>query len=154
MLPSSVFLVYVFSFDIAKGGSQFFLRYLSSIYSRYDVEDRVSFSSWVIWVLGSDTMPNTVKFMPLKTVFYRAQSSAALRLDCIGILTGIFKGHESLMLNSPFNCKGEKNGETCETLHSKCCHNFKRKLRNPRISSFTSTVLIRNWWLNISLFRF
>lgn len=68
------------------------------------------------------------------------------RLDSIGILTGIFEDHGSLILNSPFNCKWEKNGEIGETLHSECCHNFERKLRNPTISSPTSAVLTMNWW--------
>lgn len=70
-------------------------------------------------------------------VFCKAQFSAVLRLDSMGVLTGIFEGHESLLLNSPFNCKGEKNGETYEVLHSGYCHNFERKL-NSRISSSTS----------------
>lgn len=73
------------------------------------------------------------------------------RLDSIGILKGIFEGHGSLVLNSSFNCKREKNGEIGETLHSECCHNFERKLRNPRISSPTSAVLTMNWWQNINL---
>lgn len=56
-------------------------------------------------------MPNIVKFMPFKNsgVFCKAQFSAVLRLDSIGILRGIFKDHETIILNSPFNCKGEKN---------------------------------------------
>lgn len=92
-------------------------------------------------MLGGDTAKHC-KIHATKNsgVFCKAQFSAVLRVDSIGILTGIFRGHESLILNSPFNYKGEKNGETCETLHSECCHNFERKLRNSRISSSASAV--------------
>lgn len=58
------------SFEVAKNGSQKkILRLFASIYSCCYAEDRVNFFSLsYLKVLGSDTMPNTAKFMPLKTV--------------------------------------------------------------------------------------
>ena len=48
--------------------------------------------------VGQWHMPNTVKSYATKNseVFCKAQFSAVLRLDSIGILIRIFKGHEYL----------------------------------------------------------
>lgn len=156
MLPSSVLFGFVFSFQVVKDNSQKNFWGSYQVYICYSVDDRVNFFSYLSESTGQWHHAKHCSIYAIKNsgMFCKAQRSTALRLDSIRILTRIYEGYESLMLNSPFNCKGEKNGETCETLHSECCHNFERKLKNPRISSSTSSVLTLNWWLSISNCRF